>query len=930
MDPHEDESDHNPPASPASTIPDPDVEQETSRPSSQRRERTRADPRTSLQHVLGRDASSPPAESDATPPVSSRRERNEPPSRRRPVTTPDQANMQPPAPTTNWAWPGGYPSQRAPAAVATASSSVFSASKMKIIKKKDGDPLWRKDIQHDFLRFIFEDATPVFTNYYDGQSNCTFADIYVDAMARSNKTSKVLHDKLRSDRPAAVNMAMVCLLVNVGRMNTTLNFFPEMRAQLRTYHAIPSLQVHQDSNAYKQLQDAPRLKSILKGACEDQQELAKFENLKQLPKPRANPVSLIFMLAQYAPKLTEMHFTRNVDFFDLFTQMTLSSRSRANAFLWLMWWYLESDFTVQDSKRNPFGAGRGPDVDGVPQKLPAPRVLTALEAIGENLDTFEEVEFGNAKKEDRRKIIEQEIPVAPSTARRGRKGTNSMGLSDDGVNSPTHNTFSLPPKAILVRAAPRPRVRKRTMAPAPTAEDSNVVVHVPSDSDRTQSASPEAETPVVEHQQPEPASSTRRTKPRYRPERVERPLIPARPASLDQVSEGHYQHQEHHHNSSPAPSLPGGPSFEQYHTPLSQSAIPHAHSHSRRSRPLTAHQLALNQNRKDRVSHILRQRRLEYYKKSAKKRDREGSFLRFYRRHDAMTDPFENSEEEPIHLNINNNNNNHNNKMNGPFRDRGMGGLVPLEDEEDDYGEEAAAYVVAIRRTVRRLKRWDEEKEERKKEEEEKGMMKKSGVGRSGRRKSAAVGGNGKEVIGGGAGRRGSQNGVGSGSGNAGVIGKLDNGKGNTTKSDNNKGKGKGKERGVNGTGTGIGRKEDTRMDQFSHLDHVGEEEVDANVDEGEDEDGEDTDEEGELDDMDRELLGLADDDSEEDEHEHERGHGNGNGNGNGNGQEGSSRDGNTKGKQNGSGDRIVVGKWVIFDGDSPEEDSDGDEMDID
>lgn len=94
---------------------------------------------------------------------------------------------------------------------------------MKIIKKKDGEPLWRRDIQHDFLRFIFEDDAPVFTNYYDRTKRCTFADIYVDAMARSSKSSKILRDKLLSDRAAAVNMAMVCLLVNVGRMNTTLN-----------------------------------------------------------------------------------------------------------------------------------------------------------------------------------------------------------------------------------------------------------------------------------------------------------------------------------------------------------------------------------------------------------------------------------------------------------------------------------------------------------------------------------------------------------------------------------------------------------------------------------------------------------------------------------------------------------------------------------
>lgn len=45
----------------------------------------------------------------------------------------------------------------------------------------------------------------------------------MDAMARSSKTSKILRDKLMSERANALNMAMVCLLVNLGRMNTTLN-----------------------------------------------------------------------------------------------------------------------------------------------------------------------------------------------------------------------------------------------------------------------------------------------------------------------------------------------------------------------------------------------------------------------------------------------------------------------------------------------------------------------------------------------------------------------------------------------------------------------------------------------------------------------------------------------------------------------------------
>ena len=101
--------------------------------------------------------------------------------------------------------------------------SVYSGNKIRHLKKEDGIPLWRKDIQFAFLRAVFEDTTRVFTMASDGTKGHTFADIYIDAMARSSKTSKVLKEKLLSEQSSAINMAMVCLLVNVGRMNTTLN-----------------------------------------------------------------------------------------------------------------------------------------------------------------------------------------------------------------------------------------------------------------------------------------------------------------------------------------------------------------------------------------------------------------------------------------------------------------------------------------------------------------------------------------------------------------------------------------------------------------------------------------------------------------------------------------------------------------------------------
>ncbi|KAL9633286.1 MAG: hypothetical protein Q9164_004789 [Protoblastenia rupestris] len=101
--------------------------------------------------------------------------------------------------------------------------SVYSGNKIRHLKKEDGIPLYRKDIQLEFLRSVFEDETPCFTKVFDQSKGHTFADVYIDAMARSSKTSKVLKEKLLADRAGAMSMAMICLLVNVGRMNTTLN-----------------------------------------------------------------------------------------------------------------------------------------------------------------------------------------------------------------------------------------------------------------------------------------------------------------------------------------------------------------------------------------------------------------------------------------------------------------------------------------------------------------------------------------------------------------------------------------------------------------------------------------------------------------------------------------------------------------------------------
>lgn len=321
--------------------------------------------------------------------------------------------------------------------------TLHTGSKIKHLKKLDGEPLWRTDIQYDFLAYVFQNTQQVFGNSYEkSTTRYTFADIYIDAMARSSKTSKILCEKLLGDRKAGLNMAMVCLLVNIGRMNTTLNFFPEMRAQLRTYHPIPSLQTYNDQSEYKQLQDAPRLKSILKGACEDRPEPSTLQELEAIKEfPKTNPINLVFLVSTFANKLKSQFFVSPYEFHDLIMNTSLSSPSRGQAFLWLMWAFIETDLSPEQLKNNPFGPGQE---DGT--RVPEFVVLTPEQLMQENVDPEEEIEFGNNMTRERKIYIDssQQFPFINSTTSNppvasgaGPKPKRSSGITPRTVSTPT-------------------------------------------------------------------------------------------------------------------------------------------------------------------------------------------------------------------------------------------------------------------------------------------------------------------------------------------------------------------------------------------------------------------------------------------------------------------------------------------------------------
>lgn len=387
-----------------------------------------------------------------------------------------------------------------------------------------------------------------------------------------------------------------------------------MRAQLRTYHAIPSLQAHQDAHAYKQLQDAPRLKSILKGGAEDREEPSSLEKIKKPDVPRTNPVNLIFSMCHSAQKVRELHFPRNQEFHDLIMKTQYSSKSRANAFLWLMWFYLESDFTEEGCEENPFGPGVDYGLDVANQGVPKLVVMTDDEKAKENVDSPEEIAFGRDKQQTRAKILEMD--KAYLNERETKRGKRAAA-NDDGP-------------AIL------PRIR-------PSKHDS--------DRDSTRSTPP----------------------PRALAGRGGR-----RGLGLKyQIFEG----------SSPARHDSEGVG-------------------SRKPRPPTAHQLAVERNRNERVEYILDRGLRRQHHKSRKSRRREGAIYRAWRRTQEQTDAFDDSDEDEAAAAAAVVGRGSRQDKATAFREKGLGGLCLLKSEQDDYGEEVSTYAAALRRCTRRLARW--------------------------------------------------------------------------------------------------------------------------------------------------------------------------------------------------------------------------------
>ncbi|KAN0060414.1 hypothetical protein ACQY0O_007744 [Thecaphora frezii] len=242
---------------------------------------------------------------------------------------------------------------------------------------------------------------------HPGCEKLTFKELYIEALLNSGKCTKSMRDKIVTDEEYAEDFAKVCLLVNVGRINTTLAFYPEMKTVLRSYHPLPSVQ--NNENTRRNMQDAPRMKSLLKAVLLDNERPSAptagpaagqpvrtpkvsalseeapgdfkevIKRYRDGTRPPTSVVTLIFLLSLHANDITAFHFPAPHDSHALFyphADYPLPARQRAEAFLWLLYHYLEGPATQPPGElENPF--------DDEHSRAAAKQAWQAWESLGE-------------------------------------------------------------------------------------------------------------------------------------------------------------------------------------------------------------------------------------------------------------------------------------------------------------------------------------------------------------------------------------------------------------------------------------------------------------------------------------------------------------------------------------------------------------------
>lgn len=404
--------------------------------------------------------------------------------------------------------------------------------------------------------------------------------------------------------------------------------------------------------------------------------------------------------------------------------------------MWLIWWYLESDFTTEDSQRNPFGAGLPVDGDktgtGVPTKVPSLESLTEEQVAVENVDTQDEITYGEVKRKERIAILASEPSPAMTALKRARKekglvsGHGSSAYtpfdyrSDDDDRSDSH--YNQRSSAIKSQHKWN-QGSDHTRSPSPAAgrgfygavAKGDMRINNLLNDDGASEASPPRVEPVKKgpgrgnwrRNKPDAASS----QPRLLPNNA------AGANNLNFVNESPIPHSSYP-NLAPQNGLnsstSGAGGFRGDHVPTP------SYQAQKRHRGVTQHQSAVISHRKQQIDYTLDRRIRKIHIRARDRREMEGSILRAWKMVRAIGIDYD-SEEEGIKARK---------ARERAERDDGEGlkkgkdgDAGGLDDGdgwrrprllmagfagEEDVGEEARSLARALRRVSRRMERWVE------------------------------------------------------------------------------------------------------------------------------------------------------------------------------------------------------------------------------
>lgn len=164
--------------------------------------------------------------------------------------------------------------------------------------------------------------------------------------------------------------------------------------------------------------------------------------------------------------ISKLHFSNEVDLLDLFTPMQVSSKSRARAFLWLVYNYYEAAPSTKQPESESDSGSEGTNLNPFsdpsrPGERPPLEELTEAEAALENVDPVDEQEISEKLVSQRIQFLaiqsqkverddESVISVDSMTKIRGkRRGAVGTGKGKPGKATPPEERIIYGDESIL-------------------------------------------------------------------------------------------------------------------------------------------------------------------------------------------------------------------------------------------------------------------------------------------------------------------------------------------------------------------------------------------------------------------------------------------------------------------------------------------------